>query len=113
MDSRPRKENCWEYMQCGREPGGHRVDELGVCAAATDRRFDGVNGGKNAGRCCWGVAGTLCNGKGDGVFVEKFGNCVKCPFYLDVERHEGRFFELFPGHPLGVLGVLEQPRRKK
>ena len=99
------RENCWEYMRCGREPGGHNIDKLGVCAAATDGRFDGVNYGQNAGRCCWGVAGTLCNGKGDGKFVEKFGDCLKCPFYQEVERREGRMFELFPGRPLGILGI--------
>ncbi|MBW1827057.1 MAG: hypothetical protein JRI78_08720 [Deltaproteobacteria bacterium] len=25
------KVNCWEFMECGREPGGEFVDELGVC----------------------------------------------------------------------------------
>jgi hypothetical protein len=27
------KENCREYMSCGREPGGARVHEYGVCPA--------------------------------------------------------------------------------
>ena len=105
MDGRTNREDCWEYMQCGREPGGHNTAELGACAATTDSRFDGVNGGRNAGRCCWGVAGTLCNGKRDGKFVEKFGDCLKCPFYLEVQKREGVLFELFPGCPIGVLGV--------
>lgn len=30
--------NCWEYFKCGREPGGSKVDELGVCPAATEER---------------------------------------------------------------------------
>lgn len=89
------RKNCWEYWKCGREPGGRNVDTLGVCPASTHIQSDGTNGGKNAGRCCWVVAGTLCDDEVDGVFAEKFENCLKCPFYLAVERQEGRFFALF------------------
>jgi hypothetical protein len=31
-----KKQNCWEYMKCGREPGGEKVAELGICRAAAD-----------------------------------------------------------------------------
>ena len=41
--------NCWEYFRCGREKGGKRVAELGVCPAATCNR-DGTNGGIAGGR---------------------------------------------------------------
>jgi hypothetical protein len=37
--------NCWEFKKCGREPGGHKVEELGVCPATTDKEFNGVNKG--------------------------------------------------------------------
>ncbi len=61
-----KKLNCWEYMKCGREPGGEKADELGICPAAADSSFDGLNRGKNAGRICWAVAGTFCSGETQG-----------------------------------------------
>jgi hypothetical protein len=83
------KQNCWEYMSCGREPGGKHVDHLGVCPAAAGAGFDGINGGQNAGRFCWYIAGTLCSGKVQGTFARKFEDCLKCPFLREVLRDEG------------------------
>ena len=33
------KKNCWEYKKCGREVGGAKVKDLGVCPAATNSKF--------------------------------------------------------------------------
>ena len=41
------KLNCWEHKKCGRQPGGHRVQELGVCPAATNTELHGAHGGTN------------------------------------------------------------------
>ena len=82
------KKNCWEFKKCGREPGGERVAELGVCPAATEGRLDAVHGGRNAGRSCWVVAGTLCKGEMQGTFAVKFGACESCEFYLAVREEE-------------------------
>ena len=82
------KLNCWEYMKCGREPGGSKTAELGVCPAATDEKYDGEHSGKKGGRICWRVAGTFCDGEIQGHFVEKIMSCVKCPFYLFVKQQE-------------------------
>lgn len=87
------KKNCWEVKDCGREPGGKHIHDLGVCAAATDDRFHGVHGGKAAGRVCWMVAGTLCGGQTQGTFAEKFGNCFKCDHYLAVRKDETSGFQ--------------------
>lgn len=76
--------NCWEYKKCGREPGGKETDSLGVCPAATESRLDGVHGGRNAGRACWVVAGTLCGGNVQGTFAKKYSSCEKCDFYRTV-----------------------------
>ncbi|MGD8654719.1 MAG: hypothetical protein PVG28_01325, partial [Desulfobacterales bacterium] len=57
-----KKINCWEFMKCGREPGGAKAAEYGTCIAATDSSYAGINTGKNAGRICWAVAGTCCDG---------------------------------------------------
>ena len=36
-----------------------KAAELGVCPAASDATFHGINKGLNAGRICWAVAGTF------------------------------------------------------
>jgi len=80
------KINCWEMKKCGREPGGERVHELGACPAATEQRVDGVNGGRNGGRTCWAIAGTLCGGKARGTYAAKITSCHACEFYRTVQQ---------------------------
>ena len=77
--------NCWEFKKCGREPGGAKVNELGVCPAATDTSFNGVNGGVNGGRYCWRVAGTFCKGEVQGTYAKKMLTCINCDFFNRVE----------------------------
>ena len=86
--------NCWEFMGCGREPGGPRAAELGACPASTDSTSEGINRGLRGGRFCWAVAGTLCSGDVEGIFARKLTTCLECPFYREVERQEGRDFVL-------------------
>jgi eukaryotic-like serine/threonine-protein kinase len=81
--------NCWEYMKCGREPGGGNVAELGVCPAAADESFDGINSGHCGGRFCWAVAGTFCGGQIQGTFAQKRNSCLSCGFYRLVQAEEG------------------------
>jgi CRP-like cAMP-binding protein len=81
--------NCWEYMKCGREPGGGKIAELGVCPAAADESFDGINSGRCGGRFCWAVAGTFCGGKAQGTFAQKRESCLSCGFYHRVQAEEG------------------------
>jgi hypothetical protein len=83
------KQNCWEVKKCGREQGGSRVGEFGVCPAATEIRLSGTNSGVNGGRACWVLAGTLCGGKVQGTFASKVGNCLTCEFYQLVGQEEG------------------------
>ncbi|MFW9808395.1 MAG: two-CW domain-containing protein [Candidatus Thorarchaeota archaeon] len=85
------KKNCWEIMNCGRIPGGDNADQLGVCLAATEESVDGINSGKNGGRICWAVAGTLCGGKVQGEFASKMDNCIKCDFFHTVSKEEEDF----------------------
>jgi hypothetical protein len=85
-----KKTNCWEYFHCGREPAGKRVNEVGVCPAATETSSEEMNGGKAAGRFCWTIEGTLCPGN----FAKKFGTCLQCSFLAKVTKEEGRFFVL-------------------
>ncbi|UCG05730.1 MAG: protein kinase [Desulfobacterales bacterium] len=83
------RQNCWEYMKCGRQPEGDKVAELGICPAAADTSYDGIHSGKCAGRICWAVAGTFCGGRAQGSFADKRGTCLNCDFYKLVQEEEG------------------------
>jgi hypothetical protein len=82
------KLNCWEVKKCGRQPGGENVSAMGICPAATNVKLDGVHYGKKAGRACWVVAGTLCDGQVQGTFAIKYHDCSRCDFYLNVKEEE-------------------------
>lgn len=86
------KQNCWEVKKCGREEDGSKVDELGVCPASADIRYYGIHEGRNAGRCCWIVAGTYCEGKPQGTYAAKIDDCLQCNFYKEVFAEEGEDF---------------------
>ena len=88
------KMNCWEYMLCGRQPGGDKVAEFCECPAAvvTAYRDGEYNQGTCLGRRCWRMVGTLCGGKVQGTFAKKVDDCRKCPFYQKVKEEEGKGF---------------------
>jgi hypothetical protein len=88
------KKNCWEFLNCGRELGGAVAYELGVCPASTYVWFDGYHGGKNAGRTCWIISGTMCYGEVQKSFHEKLKICGRCEFYNIVKKEEGE--EIIP-----------------
>ncbi len=73
--------NCWEFIKCGREVGGEKVAELGVCPAATFTPADGFGGGTNGGRACPYVTGTFCSGTVQGTHKDKEKDCAECDFY--------------------------------
>jgi len=68
-------------MNCGRELGGEKVAELGICRAAADEYFDGMNGGKNGGRICFSVAGTFSFDVAQCSCLEKLASCKDCSFF--------------------------------
>ncbi len=82
------KQNCWEFKNCGREPGGAKVGELGICPAANITSVNGVHGGINGGRSCWAVVDTFCGGSVQDNLVLKLHNCVACEFRTIVEADE-------------------------
>jgi hypothetical protein len=94
-------ENCWESKKCGRHPGGLEVDELGICPAYTDSIANGLNHGKNGGRICWAISGTLCDGYVQATFAKKRLTCLSCDFYQKVSLEEGSSFHLLkPGQDI-------------
>ncbi len=82
----PRRLNCWEYHNCGREQGGLMVPMLGLCPAASSMKHDGLNGGVAAGRSCWLVpnAGCRATAQPDG----SVRSCHECSFYRRVVTEE-------------------------
>ncbi|MGE5893097.1 MAG: two-CW domain-containing protein [bacterium] len=101
------KRNCWEFKGCGRGPGGKNVGELGVCPAATYKKLNSIHGGKNAGRVCWLVVGTMCGGEIQGTFAKKYKDCMDCDFYRFVEREEGELFII----TIEYIKVIPSPLR--
>jgi hypothetical protein len=93
MHERISKLNCWEFKRCGRQPGGHHENDLGLCPATVESKLDGAHDGTNAGRACWVVAGTLCAGTVQGTFAQKFKNCEICDFYQSVKKDEHPHFQ--------------------
>jgi hypothetical protein len=81
-------QNCWEFKKCERQIGGSNVNELGVCPAATNKEYNGINGGVNAGRICWAISGTFCNGKPEGTFCKKLISCINCNFFSQVKKEQ-------------------------
>ena len=92
------KQNCWEYMKCGRGPNGQNVAKLGVCPAATAEVYHGVNNGANGGRCCWKISGTMCFETIQGDSDRKLISCIQCSFFKKVKNEEKISFpKITPG----------------
>jgi len=83
------KTNCWQFRQCGRQPGGSNTKEMGICPASIEIGADGINGGESGGRACWAVAGTLCGGTVRCMRNTDVRDCTECDFYRLVVEEEG------------------------
>jgi len=62
--------NCWEFMKCGREAGGSKAQELGVCPAWP-----------NHGHLCAHLLGTLCGDGAQMQLADKLRDCEHCDFF--------------------------------
>lgn len=100
------KHNCWEYKKCGRQPGGHKVPELGVCPVTTNQELNGAHGGTGAGRACWAVAGSLCGGNVQGTYAQKLSACWRCDFMNIVKKDEEPTPVGFSTTRLGMIKAL-------
>jgi hypothetical protein len=99
--------NCWEYKKCGREAGGFKSEEFGICPVFLEDSVNGINNGKNGGRCCWVVAGSFCGGKIQGTFADKVTNCLFCDFYKLVWKEEQ---EKGYKTPVEILKILKEKK---
>lgn len=104
------KQNCWEFKRCGRQSGGSKAQELGICPVTTHAELDGAHGGKNAGRACWVVAGSLCGGKIQGTYAQKLTNCWRCDFMNAVKKEEAPAAFGFSATRLGMEKAIERQR---
>lgn len=102
------KQNCWDFKQCGRTPGGPKESELGVCPVASYAVLNGVHEGKNAGRACWVVAGSLCGGKVQGNEAQKRNACWECDFLKHVRKEEEPTTMGFSATRLGMDRVFQK-----
>jgi hypothetical protein len=105
------KQNCWEHKKCGRQPGGARAKELGICPVTAHEELHGAHGGMNAGRACWVIAGSLCGGKIQGTFAQKLHSCWRCDFYNMVKQEEDPTTHGFSATRLGMVRVIEKMER--
>lgn len=87
-----RKQNCWEAKRCGREPGGMRANEFGVCPAAAYEQADGYCGGMNGGRGCAFIVGNFGSRALPGTHRDPTKNCLACSFYRTLRVEEGTDF---------------------
>lgn len=104
------KKNCWEHKNCGRQPGGHKTHDLGVCPVTVNQDLHGAHGGTNGGRACWVIAGSLCGGKIQGTYAQKLTNCWRCEFMNQVKKEEDPTEYGFSATRLGMEKVIEKQR---
>ncbi|RMD57478.1 MAG: hypothetical protein D6828_03660 [Nitrospirae bacterium] len=106
-----KKLNCWEVNKCGLEPGGVNAKKYGVCIAATMKELDGVNSGKNGGRACWAILGTLClqegKPKSQSTFSSKLARCSACRFFELVAIEEDDEFK----NTKEILEILKKNKK--
>ena len=105
------RKNCWEHKKCGRCPGGPNAEELGVCPVTIQQDLHGAHGGKNAGRACWVIAGSLCGGIIQGTYAQKLTNCWRCDFFNVVKKEEEPKPYGFSATRLGLEKVLEKVKK--
>ena len=85
---------CWEFKKCGREKGGPKEKEMGICPAWPDHGFS-----------CAGVTGTFCGGQVQETFAKKIGNCAKCDFFKSASyRRDAHTSQLSGGMSGGTPG---------
>ncbi|MGW8272094.1 MAG: two-CW domain-containing protein [Thermodesulfovibrionales bacterium] len=102
------KRNCWEFWNCGLQKSRAGRPDRRKCPAAIEQRLNGVHGGKNAGRSCWEVSGTLCDGGMSGGYPEKRKICMSCDFYRSVRTSEEPFF-IPPGTLAAMIAEPDPP----
>lgn len=90
-----KKQNCWEFKKCGREIGGINADKEGVCPAACNIDANDFCGGKNGGRACIYITGTLCDNSCQTTYQKKEKLCNQCEFYALLKKEHPEEMAIF------------------
>jgi len=69
------------------EPGGLFSKIYGVCPIPLTMKYDGINGGRGAGRTCWMVVNKSAE-KGPFICRNNRQSCYHCEFYKRVHSEE-------------------------
>jgi hypothetical protein len=105
------KKNCWEFKG-NRQRRKVCKEGCSQCLVPQMANYDGINGGKNGGRICWLIIGTLCDKNVQLTFSHKLNTCIKCDFYKSVKQEEGKHLCL----PIDIIQNIfneREVRRKK
>jgi hypothetical protein len=100
-----KKQNCWEFKQCGRGPAGKKD-----CPTAQETALNGIHGGVHAGRACWVSAGTVGTTAASGTFAIVLRDCLRCDFFRLVKTEEGGSEAGFSATRLGMLKILQDKK---
>jgi hypothetical protein len=84
--------NCWEFCECGRQPGGDKVDIYGPCPAPLNEKCEGINNGQNAGRYCWKAVGTMSDVEPDCPKAKRANDCLECDFFQLIKAQQQESF---------------------
>lgn len=74
------KINCWDFKNCARNGHDKCAKEAVVCPAFSETVLNGINGGKNGGRSCWLIPGTVCGSRIQRSFAARSLVCRFCNF---------------------------------
>ena len=78
------KLNCWEFNNCGMEPGGIFAKKYGPCPVPKMMKYDGINGGRGAGRACWSIMSSSRDSRM--ICRNSRQSCFRCSFYNRVQN---------------------------
>jgi hypothetical protein len=81
-------------MACGREAGGRKAGELGICPVSLRSQPEGVSRAAGRGQPCWAFPGNACDHRSDGQPGQDSLACRQCERMQQVCDREGRYFAL-------------------
>ena len=105
--------NCWEYMASGRHRDGSGKEGCSQCPVPQMTNYDGINGGRNGGRACWIITGTLGDRDVQMTFSHKLATCLKCNVYIAIKEEEGDNLCLPIDISEHIFNEKRQTRRRK
>lgn len=95
-----KSEPCWVHKGCGREKGGKKEKEMGICPAWPNHGFS-----------CASVTGTYCGGVIQETFAKKIANCAKCDYFKSSHYDRQSIHNAFDASPAKKLTPLTTRRK--